>query len=234
MTAPDLNLPPYPIEVAFPDIACWQSGNGGLEYVYSFDSGAPGPHVMVNALTHGNEVCGAIVVDELLRSGIRPLCGRLTLAFANVAAYSRFDADDPDRARFVDEDFNRVWSTHVLEGSRQSVELARARAQLVANQIYKLDSMFAQAMEIGLAALPIITILSATRGKVMSALPNWMRSSAYFRPTSMAACATPTARAAVWMRARASRYSSGAHSIPASTVIWKLPATSHDGPLAAA
>lgn len=128
MTAPDLNLPPYPIEVAFPDISCWQSGNGGLEYIYSFDSGRPGPHVMVNALTHGNEVCGAIVVDELLKSGIRPLCGRLTLTFANVAAYSRFDANDPDRARFVDEDFNRVWSTEVLEGSRQSAELARARA----------------------------------------------------------------------------------------------------------
>lgn len=141
MTAPDLNLPPYPIEVAFPDIACWQSGNGGLEYVYSFDSGAPGPHVMVNALTHGNEVCGAIVVDELLRSGIRPLCGRLTLAFANVAAYSRFDADDPDRARFVDEDFNRVWSTEVLEGSRQSAELARARAlrSLIDSVDYLLD-----------------------------------------------------------------------------------------------
>ena len=28
-------------------------------------------------------------------------------------------------------------------------ELARARAQLVAGQVYKLDSMFAQAMEIG-------------------------------------------------------------------------------------
>lgn len=141
MTAPDLNLPPYPIEVAFPDIACWQSGNGGLEYVYSFDSGAPGPHVMVNALTHGNEVCGAIVVDKLLRSGIRPLCGRLTLAFANVAAYSRFDADDPDRARFVDEDFNRLWSTEVLDGPRHSTELTRARAlrTLIDSVDYLLD-----------------------------------------------------------------------------------------------
>ena len=30
-----------------------------------------------------------------------------------------------------------------------AAELARARAQLVAGQVYKLDSMFAQAMEIG-------------------------------------------------------------------------------------
>ena len=36
------------------------------------------------------------------------------------------------------------------------------------------------------------------------------------------------------MRARASRYSNGAHSIPATTVVWKLPATSQAGPLAAA
>jgi hypothetical protein len=36
------------------------------------------------------------------------------------------------------------------------------------------------------------------------------------------------------MRRRASRYSSGAHSIPAITVNWNEPATNHDGPLAAA
>jgi zinc protease len=32
---------------------------------------------------------------------------------------------------------------------RGADELARAKAQLIAGQIYKLDSMFAQAMEIG-------------------------------------------------------------------------------------
>ena len=65
---------------------------------------------MINALTHGNEVCGAIVVDALLRSGLRPRKGKLTLAFANVDAYARFDADKPDASRFVDQDFNRVWT----------------------------------------------------------------------------------------------------------------------------
>jgi hypothetical protein len=35
-------------------------------------------------------------------------------------------------------------------------------------------------------------------------------------------------------RARASRYNKGAHNMPATTVAWKLPATSHDGPPAAA
>ncbi|CAG9222075.1 hypothetical protein BGLA2_310018 [Burkholderia gladioli] len=76
----------YPIEVEFPDIGVHAEGNTGIAHVHSFDSGAPGPRVMVNALTHGNEVCGAIVVDALLRASLRPRRGRLTLAFANVAA----------------------------------------------------------------------------------------------------------------------------------------------------
>jgi hypothetical protein len=50
------------------------------------------------------------------------------LSFNNVAAFERFDATQPDRARFVDEDFNRLWSPDVLDGPRQSVELQRARA----------------------------------------------------------------------------------------------------------
>lgn len=58
----------YPIEAHFPDIAVHAPGNTGIPFVHTFDSGVAGPHVMVNALTHGNEVCGAIVVDELLRA----------------------------------------------------------------------------------------------------------------------------------------------------------------------
>jgi predicted deacylase len=96
--------------------------------VHTFDSGQPGPHVMINALTHGNEVCGAIVVDALLRAGLRPRRGRLTLSFANVAAYLRFDPAQPDAARFVDQDFNRVWTAKVLDDTtRRSNELDRAR-----------------------------------------------------------------------------------------------------------
>lgn len=118
----------YPIEVTFPDIATHETSNTGIAYVHTFDSGAAGPHVMINALTHGNEVCGAIVVDALLRAQLRPRRGRLTLAFANVAAYRRFDPAKPDAARFVDQDFNRVWTGNVLDDTaRQSSELARAR-----------------------------------------------------------------------------------------------------------
>lgn len=82
---------------------------------------------MVQALTHGNEYCGAIALDFLFREGVAPLKGKLTLAFANVAAFERFDAQAPDRSRCIDQDYNRVWAEAVLDGPKDSVELRRAR-----------------------------------------------------------------------------------------------------------
>lgn len=117
----------YPVEVEFPDIAKWQHGNTGVDYVHSIDSGDAGPHVMILALMHGNEVSGAITVGRLLQAGLRPLKGRITLGFANVEAYRRFDARNPDATRYVDEDMNRVWSSSRLDGAEDSVELRRAR-----------------------------------------------------------------------------------------------------------
>lgn len=120
---------PYPIEIAFPDITPYATGNSGIPYVHNFDSGKPGPHVMVNALTHGNEVCGAIIVKKLLDMKIRPIRGRLTLAFANVDAYLRFDPGNPNASRYVDQDLNRVWSPATLDNQEEnSTELSRARA----------------------------------------------------------------------------------------------------------
>jgi predicted deacylase len=116
-----------PIELAAPDIGRWRTGNTGVDYVWSFDSGKPGAHVMVQALTHGNELCGAIALDWLLGQLFRPDAGRLTLAFANVDAYAQWDPQDPDRSRYVDEDYNRVWADDALLGSRDSLELRRAR-----------------------------------------------------------------------------------------------------------
>jgi predicted deacylase len=121
-------LPAYPIDVAFPDLHPYAAGNSGIPYLYTYDSGVPGPHVMVNALTHGNEVCGAIAVADLLDLGLRPRRGRLTLAFANVEAYERFDPANPDASRFVDQDLNRVWTAAILDDTaRDSSELRRAR-----------------------------------------------------------------------------------------------------------
>jgi predicted deacylase len=116
-----------PIEIQPPDLAPWRHSSTGVDYVHLFDSGRPGPRVMLQALTHGNEYCGAIALAWLLRERVRPVRGALVAAFANVAAFARFDCDDPDRSRYVDEDLNRVWADDVLFGARDSLELRRAR-----------------------------------------------------------------------------------------------------------
>ena len=118
----------YPIDLTPPDITPYRDGNTGVEYITTFDSGRPGPHVMVSAIVHGNELCGAIAVDHLFKAGIRPARGRLSLAFINTDAYHAFDPDHPNDTRYVDEDFNRLWSAGVLDGGRDSAELRRARA----------------------------------------------------------------------------------------------------------
>lgn len=122
-------LSAYPIEAGFPDIRPYAEGNSGIPYIHTFDSGVAGPHVMINALTHGNEVSGAIAVKDLLDLGIRPRKGTLTLSFANVEAYHRFDPANPDASRFLDQDFNRIWSDAMLDDAgRDFIELRRARA----------------------------------------------------------------------------------------------------------
>ncbi len=117
----------YRIEIKPPDIAPYRNGNTGVDYVHVMDSGKPGPNVMLQALTHGNEFCGAIALDFLFKEKVSPLKGKLVLAFANVQAFARFDFDDPDRSRYIDEDYNRVWADDVLLGKRDSAELKRAR-----------------------------------------------------------------------------------------------------------
>ena len=119
---------PYSVELSPPDISAYRSGNTGVDYVTTFDSGKTGPHVMVNAVTHGNELCGAIAVDRLFKMNLRPVRGKLSLAFANVAAFHSFNPALPHASRYIDEDFNRVWTKATLDGPRQSVELTRARA----------------------------------------------------------------------------------------------------------
>jgi predicted deacylase len=119
--------PNYHVELTPPDIEPYRGGNTGIEYVTTFDSGTAGPHILVTALTHGNEICGAIALDRLFRAGLQPRRGKLTLAFNNIAAYRSFDPRMPTASRYVDEDFNRLWSAATLDGPRQSVELTRAR-----------------------------------------------------------------------------------------------------------
>jgi predicted deacylase len=122
-SSPDRTTP----ELSPPDITPYRRGNTGIDYVTTLDGGGPGPHVVINALTHGNEVCGAVAIDTLFRMGVRPMRGRLTLALSNAAAYQAFDPANPYASRYIEEDFNRLWSPETLDGRRDSVELRRAR-----------------------------------------------------------------------------------------------------------
>ncbi len=117
----------FPVRVPVPDLRPHLAGNV-LPGVWSFAADAPGPHVAISALVHGNEIAGAAVLARWLEAAMRPLRGRLTLLLCNLDAFARFDALDPTLSRYVDEDLNRVWDAAVLDGPRTSRELRRARA----------------------------------------------------------------------------------------------------------
>jgi len=127
MDAVQNGIPHFSVDLAAPDLSPWLPGNTGVRGFTTFGSGEPGPHVAVIAVLHGNEIAGAVVLDRVLRRGIRPARGQLTLGFANVAAFARFDPTQPTASRFLDEDMNRVWSPAVLDSPRRSAELDRAR-----------------------------------------------------------------------------------------------------------
>jgi predicted deacylase len=148
-------MPSYRVELLPPDLEPYRRGNTGIDYVTTFESGAAGPHVIVNALTHGNEICGAIALDRLLRAAIRPARGTLTVCFANVAAYRAFDRANPNGSRYLDEDFNRLWDEATLSGPRQSAELARAR---VLRPLYQTADLLLDIHSMQYATAPLMLI----------------------------------------------------------------------------
>jgi predicted deacylase len=121
-------LPPFEVRLAAPDVSRWVEGNTGVSGFTTRTARRPGPHVLVLALAHGNEIAGAIALDRLLSADLAPTRGRLTFGFVNLAAFQRFDPRQPTFSRFIDEDINRVWDAPTLDGPRCSVELERARA----------------------------------------------------------------------------------------------------------
>lgn len=120
-------LPPK-LEMLPRDLSSYRAGNIGIDYVHRFESGKPGPHVLINALTHGNEICGMVAATHLLDSQVRPKIGTLTVSFANVEAYDTFDVANPFDSRQIVHNLNRIWSPEWLEGDQDSPELRRARA----------------------------------------------------------------------------------------------------------
>jgi predicted deacylase len=119
-----------------PELGPWRVGNTGVEGVWQFDSGKPGRSVMVTALVHGNELCGAWALRTLLEAHIRPIAGQLTLAFCNLEGFDRFDAAHNDASRFVDEDMNRVWSDDKLSSP---ITQERRRAAQVRPYVVQAD-----------------------------------------------------------------------------------------------
>lgn len=120
-------LPQFEVRLNAPDIGAWMAGNTGVPGFTTRAARRAGPHVAILGLTHGNEIAGAIVLDQLLRDGLAPTRGKLTFGFVNLAAFERFDPRQPTLSRFVDEDINRVWDEATLDGPRRSVEIERAR-----------------------------------------------------------------------------------------------------------
>ena len=129
MTAPQFELP-------CPDISMWRQGNTGTEGVWHFDSGQPGRHVLISALIHGNELCGAWAIKGLLEAGVRPARGKLTLVLANLRAFERFDPAHHDASRFVDEDMNRQWMDERIAEPRT---LERQRVAALAPWVRQAD-----------------------------------------------------------------------------------------------
>jgi predicted deacylase len=132
---------PQAFELLPRDLAPYRRGNTGIDYVHRFESGRAGPHVLVNALTHGNEFCGMVAATHLLDAGVRPRVGTLTVSFANVAAYESFDPERPLDSRQLVHNLNRIWSDEQLDGAERSPELDRARElrQVVAAADHILD-----------------------------------------------------------------------------------------------
>jgi predicted deacylase len=115
-------------EVLPRDLTPYRKGNIGVDYVHRFESGRPGPHVLINALTHGNEFCGMVAACDLLDTEVRPMLGTLTISFSNVEAYESFDIAEPFKSRLLVHNFNRIWSDAWLDGPQDSPELRRARS----------------------------------------------------------------------------------------------------------
>ncbi len=127
-------------ELPCPDISAWRAGNTGVEGVWQFDSGVVGRHVMITALVHGNELCGAWALKGLLEAGVRPQCGILTLAFCNLEAFDRFDVSNHDASRFVDEDLNRQWIPERMDaGTTRERQRAAALRPFVEQADWLLD-----------------------------------------------------------------------------------------------
>ncbi|HJO04755.1 MAG TPA: succinylglutamate desuccinylase/aspartoacylase family protein [Acidobacteriota bacterium] len=88
-------------------MALENTGTGKLErFLGAYDRGIAGPTVVIAAVVHGNEPAGVVAFQNVLarlQADNVSLRGRFVGLAGNLAAYERGQ-------RFVEEDFNRIWS----------------------------------------------------------------------------------------------------------------------------
>lgn len=144
--------------VSLPPADRLAGSNCGTPGVWHFAGAAPGPRLIITALVHGNEVCGAAALAPLLDQPPALARGELILVFCNLQAYARLDDATKANCRFADEDMNRVWGR--LDGAatgQDTYEVRRAREILpfleTADALLDLHSMTSPAPALGLVGL---------------------------------------------------------------------------------
>lgn len=70
-----MSASPTSLDVLPRDLQPCRRGKVGIGRAHRFESGRPGPPVLVDALTHGNEFCGMVAATQPLDEGVRPLVG---------------------------------------------------------------------------------------------------------------------------------------------------------------
>jgi succinylglutamate desuccinylase len=136
-----------------PDALC--GSNCGTPGVWRWGSTQPGQRIVITALVHGNEVCGAAALWNVVQQKPMPRSGSLTLVFCNLAAYAKLNDANKDECRLVDEDLNRVWGRlDQPAGAADTYETRRAREILPfvgdADVLLDIHSMTSPAPALGL------------------------------------------------------------------------------------
>jgi predicted deacylase len=153
-------------ELPVPTLGSWRQGNTAVEGVWVFESSQPGAQVLITSLVHGNELCGAWALLNILQAGLQARRGTLTLAFCNLQAFDRFELSDPYASRFIDEDLNRVWGAGLAQ--RPSTREQRRALELLpfverADWLLDLHSMSQPGPPLLLTGMPARDIALATQ-----------------------------------------------------------------------
>ena len=107
----------------------------GIMERYVFDSGQPGPSLLIMGGVHGNEICGPKAIRQVmseLAGGLNLVQGKLvTVPVVNRLAYEQ-------NVRFVDENLNRIFRRH-KDPQTNEQRVANEIAPLIDECDYLLD-----------------------------------------------------------------------------------------------